>query len=240
MTIFWLSVTFMTLVSLGLLVFPFLKYRVQLTDKLESNVVRNITIIILVLGLPILAISFYWKLGASQQIAQQQVIAQQNQVTATQIKKLGSLQHIIAILKQKLAVNPDGHGFYLLGRLYIKTQQFKESSEAFAKANELTPNQVEILLSYAESLYFLHYALDNQAKLLLEQVLKLQPNQSDAINLLAIDAYQHKDYAKAVAYWEQLLPEFQPGSIEQQKLLQMIAAAQKTSNSHFGIANIKN
>lgn len=221
MIIFWLFIIGMTFLALGILLFPLLGK--------QRNVIAIIGII---LGLPILAISLYLKLGAYQAVLKQQEIAEQYESVNAEIKKLGSLQNIVLTLKQKVEANPDARGFMLLGHLYLKTQQFQEASNAFAKANQLNPHQPEILVGYAQSLYFTHkMTLTQQAKALLDETLKLEPEQPDAINLLAIAAYQRGDYVVAIHYWEQLLPLFQQDSTEQQKLLEMIATAQKSMKS---------
>lgn len=260
MIIFWLMIALMTLVAMSFLVVSLFKqYTKSLPSKNTSQsyglieealdtrpifnsrhpkeFISNATkhgyavILILLLCLPLLAISLYLKLGASEQITEQQQAAQKDMLIDAEIKKLGSLQNIILTLKQKITENPDAKGWALLARLYLKNQQFKEASDAFAQANQLAPHQVEILVGYAESLYFWHkLVLTTQAKQLLVEALQIQPNQPDALNLLGMDAYQRGSYATAISYWEKLLSQLQQGSEAQQKLLQMIAKAQEKAN----------
>jgi len=253
MTIFWLAIIVITLIAISFLVVPLLLCSLDkrsASRELEATIhaptqrinpsYRYATILVLVISLPLLSITLYLKLGASEQVAEQQQTAEKNKTIDTEIKKLGSLQNIILTLKQKVMANPDSQGWSLLGRLYLKNQQFKEASDAFAQANQLAPHQPDILVAYAESLYFANQlVLTPKAKRLLEQALQLQPAQPNAINLLGMDAYQRGDYAVAVTQWEQLLPQLQQGSEEQQKLLQMIAEAQKKAKPAATASNIK-
>ena len=62
---------------------------------------------------------------------------------------------------------------------------------------------------------------------LLAPILKRDPNNVNAINLLAIDAYLQHHYQTAVSYWERLLLIFPPDSADSKAVLQMIAKAQK-------------
>jgi cytochrome c-type biogenesis protein CcmH/NrfG len=60
----------------------------------------------------------------------------------------------------------------------------------------------------------------------------LQPDNEAARNLLAIYAYQQKDYQIAINYWEKLLPHYPVNSTDGQIISQAIANAQKLINAH--------
>lgn len=226
MIIFWLIFSLMTLIAMSFLITPFFRQSAQ-TAVATNNTGKN-TIYLLLLLLPVLAITLYLKLGASEKMAEQQNLLEKSTLINAEIKKLGSLQNIILKLKEQIAENPDAEGWSLLGRLYLKSQQFKDAAHAFAQANQLTPNQLAILIPFAESLYFANnQVLTPQAKQLLSQALRQQPNQPDALNLLAMHAYQTKAYLDAIHYWEQLLPQLPTESAEQKQLLQLIAKAQQ-------------
>jgi cytochrome c-type biogenesis protein CcmH len=136
MIAFWLIVAVMTAIAIGILLTPFLQQK-RMTP----------TLFILVITLPALAMALYLKLGASQHLAEQQQRLQQDKAIEAEIERLGSLQNIISTLKQKVEANPDSRGWFLLGRLYLKAQQFKEAQAAFAKADHLARHQPEVLES---------------------------------------------------------------------------------------------
>jgi cytochrome c-type biogenesis protein CcmH len=225
MIFFWTTIIGMTLIALGFVAKPLLFSRVNFSEKIIH---QKIYTILLLCIFPITAIGLYLKLGANEQVSAQLQQVQKNNLLNEQIKKLGSLQHIILTLKQKVSENPDAKGWSLLGHLYLKNQQFKEAAAAFEQADQLTPNQPNIWVAYAESLYFLQgQHLTKKAKRLLTQTLQQQPNQPDALNLFAINAYQQGDYATAIRYWALLLPQLRAGSVEQQKLGQLMRKARE-------------
>ncbi len=251
MIIFWLWIILMTLIAIGIIMIPFLKNfsRKRNIHTLSSFLLPPnreilitstfVRIMLVCIGVTVIAIGLYLKLGASAQLAEQQKSIAQNKLLEAEIKRLGSLDQIISTLEKKVALNPDGYGWFLLGRLYLKTQKFNQARQAFAQANEFSPNQPDILVGYAESLYILnHFVLTRQAKQFLDNALQLQPTQADALNLLAMDAYHQKKYVVSIDYWEQLLK--QPGldAELQQKLLDSVARAQKEINQKENAAHM--
>lgn len=182
---------------------------------------------------PIAALILYWQLGSSQQVVQWLHSKQQAAVVQTEITQFGSTENIIVALRSKLQQNPNSaRGWYLLGKLYLSQQQFSAAAAALSKADQLKPNDVEIMQPYAESLFFA-----NQEKLtpeihgLLDKVIAISPNNVDAINLMAMGSYRQGDYQTAIKYWERLLPYFSPQSDDGKALLDMIAKAQKKLRS---------
>ncbi len=206
----------------------------KIPQKFNISFVLVLPLVFIVAALVVYAI-----LGSSRGLPDY-LLAQKHQAqTEAEIKKLGSVEAVIDRLRTQLAKKPDSRGWYLLGRLYMKNQQLPEAIQAFTRAEQLQAGQPEILVSHAEALYLAnHNALNPQAKVLLQQALTIQPGQLDASNLLAIDAYQQQDYARAIAYWERLLPQFAPQSPAAQNILQMIAAAQQKIG-HRAAAKIK-
>lgn len=208
-------------------------------QPLTQSRAHSIWIIVLgVVILPLVAVLLYYKLGASGAWTQQ-VLAQQHEAQIRkEIAQLGGLEQIITQLKLRVEQNQDSHGWYLLGRLYVKAQRYNEAVAAFARADQLKPQQLEVILAYAQARYAQHDGvLDPLAKRLLAQALALQPNQPDALNLLAVDAYRQGHYDQAIAYWQQLLPQFPAGSDMESLLLQQIATAQQQQGApHAQIA----
>jgi cytochrome c-type biogenesis protein CcmH len=182
----------------------------------------------LLIIVPLVAVVFYWYSGSWRQLADYKATAEKTRVLNAEIAKLGSLDNIIAQLKQRVQEHPDGHGWFLLGRLYMKDGHFPEAIAAFARADQLTPATPEILVAYAEALYFANgRSLNPQAMALLTTTLKLQPDQPEAVNMLAVDAYQRGNYSQAAGLWERLLPQYPPDSDEGKVLLRMIGEAQQ-------------
>ena len=63
------------------------------------------------------------------------------------------IEEMVAGLAARLAVAPDDlAGWQRLGRSYMVLQRFPAAAEAYAKAAELAPDNVDVLLAWAEAL----------------------------------------------------------------------------------------
>lgn len=118
-------------------------------------------------------------------------------------------------------------GWFLLGKVYRSQGRFQEASEALLKAYNLLPENHEYVISYVDSVW----ENNNRAPLsqylvrALEDVLKVNPTNPDCLSLLAINAYNSKDYASAIKYWNTLLTLVPEGSEEAMVLNKAILKA---------------
>lgn len=125
----------------------------------------------------------------------------------TLIKSMGGRQALIEEMQARLKKNPESsQGWYLLGRLYMTQGSFKQAREAFAQAHALSPDDVTVTVNYAESVWSSNgQAFDEPTRGMLEAVLTQNPNQTDTLAMLVMDAYQQHQYQKAIDYGSRLL-----------------------------------
>lgn len=137
------------------------------------------------------------------------------------LKTVKSPQELIEKLKLRLEKNPDSaKGWYLLGRLYSSQQQQTEAVKAFAKAHQLQPTDEQFTVNYAHSLWIAnHQQFNPKIKGLFNRLLENNPNQPDALAMLAMDAYSSQNYETAISYWQRLL-KLVPRDSEESKALQ--------------------
>jgi len=134
---------------------------------------------------------------------------------------------MVAKLEQRLAANPnDAAGWARLGRSYVVLKQPDKARDAYARAYELAPENVEILSDYAW-LVFTNNPRDTAglARTLYTKLAKLDPNHVDALWFLGIAAYQNGDPRAALKIWERLARQLKPGSPEMNELEKMMQAA---------------
>ena len=95
---------------------------------------------------------------------------------------LGSVDEMIDRLAQRLKRNPDDvEGWRMLGWSYFNTDRFEQSSAAYAKAIELTPNNAELKKAYGEALVRAAAgSVTDEAKAVFERTLQLIPADSRA------------------------------------------------------------
>jgi cytochrome c-type biogenesis protein CcmH/NrfG len=117
-------------------------------------------------------------------------------------------------------------GYYLLGELELKLAHEADGLRDLAKAHALEPHQTGYTTAYVGAFFFTHHnQLTEETRRLLQDVLMKEPLNVDAQTLLALDAYNRKDYKAAIAHWEVLLKVFPVGSPEADEVLKALAKA---------------
>ncbi len=161
-------------------------------------------------GLPIAAVIFYLQIGNPKGITDPTggVTATASRTAAPNGQRTqAQIDANVAALAKRLQENPsDAEGWAMLARSYNSMSRFGEAAGAYAKATELQPNNADLLAEYA----FVS-AMANQQKLegrpleLVNQALKIDPENAKALQLAGSAAFQAKDYKKAIQYWERVL-----------------------------------
>jgi cytochrome c-type biogenesis protein CcmH len=187
MILFWIVISLMTLIGLGFILWPW-----------KSFSVFTAILFFILVGLA-------WLQWGNQKEVIHWLEVKRNAVAVKDLKEqLGnSPEHVIERLKQQLEKNPkSAKGWFLLGKLYMAQQQYTNAVDVFSKANNLKPNDPEIMLDYAQVLFILQKT--KQSALLARQVLAQDPQNPRAINLLASDAFREGQYQEAIQQWEKL------------------------------------
>jgi cytochrome c-type biogenesis protein CcmH len=109
-------------------------------------------------------------------------------------------------LKARLKDKPDdAEGWAMLGRSYAVLGRAQEAVPAYAKAVELVGENAGLLADYADVLALANNrSLEGEPIKVVRRALKADPNQLKALSLAGTYAFDQKDYAGAVKYWEQL------------------------------------
>ncbi|RJE75809.1 c-type cytochrome biogenesis protein CcmI [Pseudoalteromonas sp. MSK9-3] len=117
------------------------------------------------------------------------------------------LQAFALGLRTKLANSgDDAVAWMLLGRVAMSLNDYTMAKQAFDKALQMNPDNNNILVNYSQVL--LVEGSDtgmNQAASMLSKVLQSEPSNIDAISLLALIAYERKDWVEAKTAFEVLL-----------------------------------
>lgn len=117
-------------------------------------------------------------------------------------------------LAARLRDNPDNvEGWAMLGRSYQVLGRFAEASAAFAEAVKRTGDDAQLLADYADVLAMKQgRKLAGEPEKLVARALKADPNNFKALALAGTIAFDRKDYARAIAYWERIAQRAPPGS----------------------------
>lgn len=155
-------------------------------------------------------------------------IEKKKQVAAV-LKTVNGKDELILKLKQQVQRNSDSaKGWYLLGRLYASQDSWSDANECFEKAYQLKPEEISIIINVAQSkLQLNHQQFNKEIRSLFEKALRLNNQQPDALAMLAMDAFIHKDYEKAISLWQQLLQLMPTNSEDAKAVRKAIARAQE-------------
>ncbi|HEY8554857.1 MAG TPA: tetratricopeptide repeat protein [Burkholderiales bacterium] len=167
-----------------------------------------VTLIVLALALPLASAALY--LGA-----QGSVLAQLQQAQALARGGVPSMVHeMVARLERRLAEQPnDPHGWAQLGRAYAVLGRVEAAEQAYARAYEQAPGDVDVVAGYASFLLARDSPrVSDQAVAMFEKLQALEPAHPSALWGLGLAAYQERRYADAAKLWERLLEQLPPGS----------------------------
>lgn len=110
-------------------------------------------------------------------------------------------------LRTKLAKGgDDAVAWMLLGRIRMSQGGIEEAVAAFENALRLTPERSALLLSYAQALIILgdENSLARAGRAVARVMVK-EPENTDALSLMALIAYEKGDMAEATTAWQLLL-----------------------------------
>ncbi|KTD40714.1 tetratricopeptide repeat protein [Legionella parisiensis] len=145
------------------------------------------------------------------------------------LESIKSPKELIEKLRAKLDETPkSAKGWYLLGRLYSSQNEKQNAVNAFAKAYQFNPNDEQYAVNYAHSLWVLNnQQFTEQITEIFSRLLKSNPNQPDALAMLAMDAFVSHAYEDAIVYWQRLLNLAPEQSEEAQAIRKAIAKAEE-------------
>ena len=168
---------------------------------------------VLGLSIPLLALGVYGFLGNIQALDPANLQAKtETEPTPEQIAAMVSA--FAARLEAVPAHQaPDPKAWEMLARSYAAMQKFPEANKAFQRAVELNPGNAQILADHADVLAMLQgQSMVGEPTKLFERALVLDPNNLKALALAGSAAFERKDFAKALQFWEKASKLAPPGS----------------------------
>lgn len=173
-----------------------------LTAPFRKNLFKCLLVLILLL-LPIIAYQYWGNFSAWKVYAQ----AKNRQENARMLLANLAPEQLIEKLKMQLQAKPSSaRGWYLLGRIYESQHQWQGAHDAFKKSWQLDSKSLQSMVHYTESLWQLNqHQFTPEIIDLWQKILAENPNQPDALTMLAMAAYARHDYPTAKKYWQQLL-----------------------------------
>ncbi len=161
------------------------------------------------LAVPLLAVGLYFTVGSPRALAPVAIPTNTNQgVTAEQVEAM------VAKLAERMKQNPDDpQGWAMLGRSYAVMNRFDDAAAAYGKAVARVPDNPNLLADYADALGMARgQSLLGEPEALIQRALKIDPDHGKSLALAGTVAFEKKDYAAAIRYWEKLVTQIPPDS----------------------------
>lgn len=135
-----------------------------------------------------------------------------------------NVEKMVADLAARMQKNPDPRGFVVLARSYRAMGRLPEAEAAFERIGPALQENATLLAEYADVLASRAMGnLEGKPMALIDQALKLEPENPMALSLAATAAYNRSDYAQAITRWQQILRVVPPDSEDARWLNDAIA-----------------
>ncbi|WP_304637259.1 MULTISPECIES: c-type cytochrome biogenesis protein CcmI [Pseudoalteromonas] len=151
------------------------------------------------------------------------------------------LQAFALALRTKLDQSGDDEvAWMLLGRVAMSLNEFDMAMQSFEKVLKMNPDNKQVLISYSQVLLMEGSDANmSRAATMLSRVLKAEPTNIDAISLLALIAYERKDWLQAKTAFEVLLASMQQNDPRYSMIAERIAEIDAHLNNQQQVTNTK-
>jgi cytochrome c-type biogenesis protein CcmH len=160
-------------------------------------------------AVPVLAVALYFAVGNPRALAPVALPQHAGEtVTAEQVEAM------VAKLAERMRQKPDDpQGWAMLGRSYAVMGRFEDAAAAYGKAAERAPDNPHVLTDYADALAMARgQNLLGEPEALVMRALKIDPDHGKSLALAGTIAFEKKDFATAIQYWERLVKVMPPDS----------------------------
>ena len=193
----------------------------QDTDEEDDRSVMGsskITAIGLCLFIAVLSAGFYFALGDATRIAQTNT---QQPMTQEGVEKM------VAQFAAKMEQDPSNlQGWVMLARSYRILGRNQEAAKAYERAGSFIESDPQLLADYADVLATnANGSFSGKPLQLINQALKLDPNNLMALWLSGTASYAAGNYKTAVQTWENLAQQIPPGTEDARSIEASIADA---------------
>lgn len=139
-------------------------------------------------------------------------------------------------LAQRLKAEPgDADGWKMLARSYVVLLKYDDAVNAYKSASALRPGDPTLLADFAYALAMSHHRnLQGEPVALLERALAIDAHNPKALALAGTAAFDRKDYAGAIRYWETLAKTQPPDSVFALRVQPSIAEARRLAGMSMG------
>lgn len=141
-------------------------------------------------------------------------------------EQMEMIRGMVESLAERLKENPnDLAGWRRLGRSYMVLREPKKAEAAYAKAAELAPKNVAVLVDYGQAMLAAHgkdYDLPQPFVALMKRIHAIDERNAVALWFLGLAAHEAGNKAEAASLWERLLERIPKNAPERAALVKRI------------------
>ena len=184
----------------------------SVADKTSKNAPTNKSgrgwLIAFALLVPIAAGVFYFYAGSWSDWRIQKLLEQSASEIDAGNDNRETLEQLRVALEQNLVRHDDKSGKkrFMLAQLDMQFQRYPAAAEQFGLLAKQFPDEANIAAQHAQALYLAsNRQLSAEIMAQAQRALQIDPNQTTALGLLGIAAFERKEFAQAVTHWRHLL-----------------------------------
>lgn len=190
--------------------------RIELERRLLDDVVPSATAVsappasrlpaVLVgMAVPLLAVGLYFAVGTPRALVPL-AVPPHGSADSGKGPSAEQIEAMVAKLAERMKQNPeDPQGWAMLARSYAVMGRYEDAAAAYGKAVERVPNNAHLLADYADALAMARgQNLQGEPEALIMRALKIDPHHVKSLALAGTIAFDKKNYAVALKYWEKL------------------------------------
>ena len=175
-----------------------------------GNIIDRRAVFIVAALVPLIAFVGYRQLGSIDDVeiakgTKALVAAEAAPAGADAAHAGADLKSLADKLEARLATKPsDPDGWFLLGRTAVDLQEYARAANAYEKLAALVPTEAVPLIYQAQAQFMQHDRhVTPDVKATIDRALALSPGDPSALELLAVDAFERKDYRATLDYLNQ-------------------------------------
>jgi cytochrome c-type biogenesis protein CcmH len=173
-------------------------------DALQEGTVGGNAAVVLGATLPIAAFALYFAVGNFHTLLPGGAGAPQQEAHSISEEQIRELTGRLAARMEQEPENVEG--WIMLGRSYIALNEFDKAAKAYAHAVARAGDDAALLADYADALAMAQgRRLEGEPEKIIQRALAIDPQNMKALALAGSAAFEKRDYAAAIQYWERLL-----------------------------------
>ncbi|MBB5210728.1 c-type cytochrome biogenesis protein CcmI [Microbulbifer hydrolyticus] len=189
-------------------------------------------LVALALAVPFTAVGLYFSWGAHDDLALYRDIAASHSGESDMVVEARITQQ----LQERAKTHPqDLTSRYALAQRLLVSNDLPGAVAQYRYIVAREPQAANVRAELAQALFFANGSqMSPEVVSEVNQVLEIQPDNTTALGLAGIAAYDRKDYAGAKSYWQRALAQMTPGSNASQALAAGVARAERALSESGG------